>query len=825
MGMYRIGLATLFLLFYFFSEAQNQQQGENRPKGLSIGHLYGKLLDSKAKEEVPYASVALYRKDSLINGVLTKTNGEFSLENIPYGKFILKISFIGYKTIQQNVSIFPQNEEQDLGNIKLEPEQTTLKDVEVVAEKSSVEMGIDRKIFNVDKNIISKGGTAADVMKNIPSVTMDENGNPQLRQNNTTVYVDGRPTTLILDQIPADQIDKVEVITNPSAKFEASATGGIINIVMKNNLKPGYNGVITAGAGTNDHYNGTASINIKQKPIGISASYNYNTFKNPIKAYNYRTDLLNGTPTGYYYSDNNKTFQNTFNNGNLNFDYYMNNRNTLSLNNNFTTGYFNTKENQTSRTLNASDSILNKGTRTVSQVTHFYNVTSKLHWRKTFPKKGKELSADFNYNFSQGKNPNEYVTATYDGIGNLLVNNPLYQTNLGYRDNKTYTFQIDYMNPINDSTKIEWGARANYRPLIQSVDASYSKISSENYVTDSAQTNKYTIHDLVCAAYVNYSFRFKKINFMTGLRFENSYYDAKQTSLYSSANIGYNYPLTLQDVITKCLFPSVFISKKLSEKQEIQFNVSRKINRPGFRELMPYIFSSDARNIATGNPGLKPELITLAEINYNLILKKGNVFASIFMRNTQDPINQHVNVDPNNSLLLITKPQNDKSLTTIGMDNTIKNSFTKNFETTLNMNLFYSMIKLAGTTTQASGFYYTGKINFVYKFPKSISLQVSGNYESPAVFPQGKSKEVYFADCGLIKEFGKIFTLSFTVSDLFDTKGKGSYLITDTYIQNYWSRRETRYFKLTATYKFGKADATVFRKKPQRSDDSGGGDF
>ena len=822
--MQKLTVVLICLISFFAIKAQTPKDAANRHKAPAIGHLFGKLIESKTKEEVPFASVTLYWKDSLINGVLSKINGEFSLENIPDGKFTLKISFIGYKTIQQDVSVVPQNEEQDLGNIKLDPDQTTLKDVEITAEKSLVEIGIDRKIFNVDKNIVSKGGTAADVMKNIPSVTFDENGNPKLRQNNTTVYIDGRPISLTLDQIPADQIEKVEIITNPSAKFEASVTGGIINIVMKNNIKKGYNGIISLGAGTNDHYNGMTSLNIKQKSVGISASYNYNTFENPIKAYNNRTDLLNGNATGYYYSNNNKVFRNTFNNGSLNFNFYINNRNTISFNNNFTTGYFNTQESQTSRTLNGNDSLLSTGTRSVSQVTNFYNVTPKLHWRKRFPKKEKEWSVDLNYNFSQGKNPNEYVTTTYDGNGNLITNNPIYQTNLGHRDNKTYTFQTDYTNPLNDSTKIEWGARANYQPLLQSIDASYSNANSYNYVTDSTQTNKYNIHDFIGAAYVNYTFRLKKINFMTGLRFENSYYDAKQTSLYSSANIGYNYPLTVSDVISKCLFPSAFISKKLSDKKELQFNASRKINRPDFRQIMPYIFSSDARNITTGNPALKPEMITLVELNYNEILNKGNILCSIFMRNTQHPITQHITPDPNDSLILITKPQNDKNLNTIGVDNILKYSFIKNFETTMSVNLFYTIINLAGTNDQISGFYYTGKLNMAYKFMKGFSLQVSGNYESPAVSPRGKTKQVYFADLGLSKEFGKKFTLVFAANDIFDTKGKGSYIRTDTYIQEYWSRRETRYFKLTATYKFGKTDLPVLKKKTalQRNEDSSG---
>ena len=811
-----------------------QQSGGNPKKEArsfkmpAIGHIYGKIINSKTKETIPFASVAIFKKDSVIAGVFAGNNGEFSLENLPFGTFNFKITFIGFKTYQQTITISPQNEEQDMGNIKIETEEAVLNTVEVTGEKSASEMNIDRKVFNVDKDLTVKGGTATDVMKNIPSVTLDANGNAQLRQNAATIYIDGRPTTLTLDQIPADQIERVEVITNPSAKFEASTTGGIINIVMKSNNKPGYNGIITGGIGTNNHYNGMIALNFKQKPFGFQIVYNYNSFQNPVTAFTNRTNLFNGANVGYYNANDIEVFRNTMQVGTLNFDYYMNNRNTLSLSGNMVIGDFIIRDNQLFNSSNSSDVIQDNGSRVSNSMTHFENYTAKLHYRKTFPQKGKELTADINYNTTNLNSPSTYTTNTYINNSTIpLPDNPELQNNMGHNINQVYTFQADYVNPINDSTKLECGIRSNYKPSIQYLDVSLFNYSSDAYTPDPYLTSHYKIEDLVNAAYINYTTRIKKVNFALGLRFEDSYYKGILTNKNDSSFL-YSYPTGIQNLLNS-LFPSIFITRKLSEKQEVQFNVSRKINRPNYRQLMPFIMASDPKNYSIGNPSLAPEFITMAELNFNQILNKGNIFLTLFYRNTQNPLTNYVYASPSDSSILINTTINGKQSNTFGMDNTFKYTFFKGFEATLNMNLFYTFIDASYNNLNFSnqGFYYTGKLNFIYHLPQNFSLQLSGSYESPKIIPQGTAKEIYFADCGLSKDIKKFITLTLSVSDIFDTKGRGTYYSTDQYIQDTWNRKESRYVKFTAMIRFGKADASLFKKRsqPQQQNDSEGGFF
>jgi outer membrane receptor protein involved in Fe transport len=828
--MKKIKVVVFILLVYFTSsviaQQPDQKQGKREFKMPNLGRVYGRIIDSKTKEIVPFASVAIFKNDSVVAGNFAGNNGEFNLENLPFGKLTLKITFLGFKPLQQTIIITPQNEEQDLGDIKIEMEETLLKSVEVVAEKSAVEMSIDRKIFNVDKNIISKGGTATDVMKNIPSVTIDADGNAQLRQNGTTIYVDGRPTVLTLDQIPADQIDRVEIITNPSAKFEASASGGIINIVMKSNTKPGYNGIVTGGIGTNNRYNGMVALNIKQKPIGFSVTYNYNTFKNPVKGYTDRTNLLNNVPEGYYDLTDRNTLQNTFQAGTATLDYYINNHNTLSLSENIVVGDFNSQDVQLFNTSDASATILNNGNRTTNALTHFENYTTKLHHKKTFQKKGKELTADMNYSTSNAHSPSYFTTNTDAANTNTpLPDNPQLQNNFGHNVNQMFTAQADYVNPINDSTKLELGVRSNYKPSTQFLDVSQYNYISNNYVPNSYLTNHYNIEDLVNAAYINYSMRYKKINYMLGLRFEDSYYKGTLTNKNDSS-FHYSYPSNINN-LKNALFPSIFISKKFNTKQEIQFNISRKINRPNFRQLMPFIMASNPKNYTIGNPNLTPEFITMAELNFNQLLTKGNLFFTLFFRNTENPLTNYIYPLPADSSILVQTTINGKQSNTFGMDNTFKYTLFKGFEATWNMNLFYTFInaKYNNVNFSNQGFNYTTKLNLVYRLPKNYSLQLSGSYQSPKIIPQGTNKEIYFADCGLSKEIHKFITLTASVSDIFNTKGSGTNYVTDQYLQSQWGRRESRYVKFTAMIRFGKVDASLFKKRPpsQQPSDSDNG--
>ena len=455
---------SIFITSLCFSQGNNPMM--KAMKDLK-GRVYGKVIDSKTKKPVEFASVVVlwYNKDSILNGVLAKDNGEFNIENLPpMGGFRLKISQIGYKTSISKFFIqVPNKLEVDLGDMKLEPDEKLLGEVEVTTQKSSVNLSIDKRVYNVDKDLSVKGGTGVDVMKNVPGVTVDADGNAQLRNQSPIIFVDGRPSNLTLQQIPADQIDRVEIITNPSVKFDANATGGILNIIMKKNLKPGYNGMAMAYVGTGDRYGGMMNLNVKEGRWNISGMYSYNQQMNRTKGFTNRTQLdtaKNKTVTGYFNQENNTNFQNVFNFGRLGIDYNINIRNMISLNGMIVSGKIKSSDDQSFELLDKDKVSLLSAERVNEQFAKFYNYNAQLLYKKTYPKVGKELTADVSYNRTIADNG--FLFSTY------LPNFPVsLQNNKGTNYANQGVFQLDYVNPISETKKFEAGVKAYYKQTTQ----------------------------------------------------------------------------------------------------------------------------------------------------------------------------------------------------------------------------------------------------------------------------------------------------------------------------------------------------------------------
>ena len=785
------------------------------------GRVYGKIVDSKTKKPIEFASVVVlwYNKDSLLGGSLTQENGEFNIENLPpMGGFRLRATQIGFKTFETKFYLqLPAKLEVDLGDIKFEVDEKLLKEVEVVAEKNAVVMSIDKRTYNVDKDISIRGGTAADVMKNVPGVTMDADGNAQLRNQSPTIFVDGRPSNLTLVQIPADQIDRVEIITNPSVKFDANTTGGILNIIMKKNLKPGYNGMIMANAGTGDRYGGMVNLNVKEGKWNISSMYSYNQAINKTLGYTYRTQLdSTGNPSGYFNQNNQTNFTNAFNFGRLGIDYSINNRNTLSLNGMIMGGKFKTHDEQTYDILDKDAVRRLYGGRLNDQHAAFENYNAQLVYKKTFPKAGKEITVDGSYNHTDSHNGYLFTTTTHLDPDTITFPNS-YQNNVGGTKADQYVLQMDYVNPISETQKFEAGIKSFYKNSVTSNNTSNASGNQDVFVHDSIMSNNYVIDDMVNAAYVNYNDKlFWGITYQAGLRFEASYYKGSITD--KKQTFSYQYPSSSDDLL-KSLFPGIYFSKKLQKGDELQVNFSRKISRPNFFQLMPFIMFSDKQNIRIGNPQLKPEFKNVAELNYNKTYTKGSYLGSGYFRYEEQPITDVAYPSQFDPTVLVNTTVNGKSSIRYGMEHTFKYTFFKNLDATFNINAFY--IYINGTVVQgqpdvkAEGYAYNAKATFSYKFPKSLTLQVNGNYESPKILLLGASNEVYSMDVSLNKMIGTKWIINATLSDAFNTRRMGAHYSTPYYTQDLSRRRESRFVKLSITHLFGKMDASIFKRGKQ----------
>jgi ferric enterobactin receptor len=782
----------------------------------AIGRVYGKLIEANTKEPIAYASVAVYsmatKKDSIIGGALTLDNGDFSIEGLPLARVKVRFSFMGFKQKDQMVVLMPpDNVELDMGNVTMESTTQNLKEVTVKAEKSVMQMNIDRKVVNVDKNLVASGGTAEDVLKNVPSVTVDMEGKPSLRNAETTVYMDGRPTALTLNQIPADQIEQVEIITNPSAKFDANLTGGILNLVMKKNKKPGYNGMVSAGIGTSKQRNGMLSLNIKQSPIGISLMYNANQRGSFNKGYNNR-EYFNPVREQYYQQDNINDFTNLHQMGRLGLDYSINNRNTLSVGQMAGGGNFNVIGDQTFAGKNNANANLYSGTRHTDAINKFRHYTTNMTWKRTYPKKGEELVVDAQYQYSKSTNNSDFTTQNYLTNGNT-AGNPALQKNNGGGSGEHGQVQIDYTNPLTDSSKIEFGAKVFYRQAANFLNLNLFNYSDATYHRDAILSSNFLLDDMINALYVNYSNRYQGIGYQTGIRFEQSYFKGK--SLNDNTTFTYSYPSASGENFFKSLFPSLYLSKKLNENNEVQLNFSRKVRRAGHMEIMPFIMAADRKSYRIGNPLLKPEFINLAELNYNTQFGEGsNWLTTAYARFIEDPIIQFATIQGDTTRMSFI---NGDQSTVLGFDNSLRYVLNKNFDISLSANVFQVKIKTQDFSNE--GWSYSSKATLNWKLPKDFTVQLSGNYESERVMAQGKVLPIYFADLAVKKTFFKVASLTFSVSDIFDSRAMRQELyFANKYVQTSQMRRDVRFAKLTFSMPFGKPDASIFknRKKPQQ---------
>lgn len=821
--MKKILLHLTFLLLCFNATAQPPQGGMPPSAGgpkMNIGRLYGKIVDANTKEPLPYASVTAYMtigtRDSLLGGMLTLENGEFNITGLPFGAYKVKVAFVGYKDFMKMARVVPPNNvEQDLGDLALAGDSKVLGTVEVNAEKAGTQLSLEKRVFNVDKNITSTGGTAEDVLKNVPSVTVDMDGSAKLRDRGTTIYVDGKPTVMSLTQIPADQIESVEVISNPSAKYEAATSGGILNIVLKKNRKPGYNGIVSAGVGTQGRYNGMFSLNLREGRFNFTSFYNINASNNPAPGYAYRTNLNpDGSIANYFNQYTDTKFNTNFQIGRIGMDYSINNRNTLTVSGTRVGGKFNINSDQDYEFLNTSRDTIEYGNRLTQPRNTFNNTTVEGQWVKTFAKKDKSLTTLFNYGWGTGSNAAQWTTTGFDANDQVLLNYPELVNINGDNKNQQAVFQMDYVKPLNDSTKLEYGVRSFWSGRDQEYLFSPFDYEKNAYVQDSEFSQNNRITEMINAAYINFSSRFKnQITYQIGLRFEQSNLTG-DSKLDDRPDFGYDYPNKGKDILNT-LFPSIYIAKKLANNGELGVNFSRKIQRPNFMQIMPGIQNNDRQNIRIGNPSLQPEFINLAEINYNKIFGKHNWLSTIYTSietNSIKPLSLPSENDPS---VLVTTFVNGQNEVLYGFDNTLKLAFGKNMDILLNANVFNFSVNV--DTFSNTGWAGNGKVSLSYRLPASFSVQINGAYEGNRPQPQGDRKGIAYADFAIKKSFfNNIANITFNINDVFNTRREITFLELTQYEQESMRRRDTRFYRISIQIPFGKPDASIFKKRPER---------
>ncbi len=647
------------------------------------------------------------------------------------------------------------------------------------------------------------------------------------------IFIEGRPTTLSLDQIPADNIESVEVITNPSAKYDASGgNAGILNIILKKNRKSGYNGNLRAGIDKRGGINGGGDFSFRQGKFNVSASGMINQNKGRSTG---TTDQLNlyETPQTSIHQDNATRNNGGFAFGKVGFDYFMTNRTTLSLNGIKVHGNFKSTDVINSNIANGS--ALSLAARNANSERTFNANGLQFGMKHIFPRDGEELTVDGNY-FSGKNSGNTFYKSDSMDLSHVVYATDQ-QKQISFGNMKFFTAQTDYTRPLKNKGKVEAGLRVSVQQLVNDNQTYLQNDSTGVFQKLVSAGSNYSNTNNVYAAYTTFTNSIKNFGYQVGLRAESSNYTGELIS--SHQQFSNSYPLSL--------FPSVFLSQKLKKDQQLQLNYSRRINRPNFFQLIPFTDRNDPLNITRGNPDLVPEFTNSLEASYSKNFKKGNnLLLSVYYKSTNDLITRYQQKEYDAVLakeVLINSYINANSSYSVGSEITSVNTITKWWDVTTNVNFYNSKITTDSIASNQQALWsWFGKVNNNFKLPANFKLQLSANYQSKTNLPvssgergfgpgfgqsqsasQGYIKSFYSVDAALQKTFLKNKSLSATLSfsDIFRSRKQQQHSESDYFIQDVSRMRDPQMLRLNIAYRFGKIDMSLFKRKNMKGESEG----
>lgn len=809
-------LLGLVLLIPFFVVAQPQ----GRPQMEMV--MKGTVIDSLTERPVEYASIAVFsmRDSALVGGGITDTKGYFEIKLKHPGKYYLTIDFIGYeKAIISPVAMRPdQGPEKDLGKIFLAPSATSLDGVEIVADKPLVELSIDKKVVNVEQNLTTAGGTALEVLENVPGVEVDQDGNVSLRgSGNVTILIDGRPSTLagadsksVLEQIPASTIESVELITNPSAKYRPDGMVGIINIILKKRKGTGLNSLLSFSYGTWDRYSASYSMNYSTDKFNVYGSYNYRDDQHP----------GSGEGSFIYYNNDDYHFLNQdidMTRGNVGHsfkfggDWYISKNTSLG-------GSFGARlmggqdtENALSWYRNINDSITeayyNKAIEDESRI----NYDAGISFQHKFKKPGQKLNIDAYYSYSDDVdttfNRLNYLESDLETVISSDKNDWYYAIAPTLHD--IYNLKIDYVHPFNDSTKLEAGFDGSWTSMDMKSEYLDYDFSGQEYLFDSVRSNHFLFDEEIKAIYLNYSTKIKNWGLSLGVRGEMASTNARQKD--STDNIrDYN-----------SIYPTGALSYKFSKSQELMLTYSRRINRPRARSLDPFIDYSFYPNLRTGNPYLDPEYINSFELTYAKYSKRGTFMPSLFYKQVYDVMTRY-RINYGDSLFLMTW-ENYNSAISYGAELIYTYKLTPWWNTSISCSWYRVELDGSNVETDITGDSYgwNGRLNNQFRFKNNWEAQLSGFVRGPRFTGQANVRPFYMFDAAVKKSFfNKKLEVSLRARDLFNTAKFRIDFEDDSYEFHMKHQRSGTVLYLGLTWKL----SGDYKEKKQRGNGSNGMD-
>jgi outer membrane receptor for ferrienterochelin and colicins len=806
-------LTTLVLFVTVFTQAQERQE----PKKINIT---GTVIEKSSKQPLEYATVEFVnsKRPQVIFGGVTDSKGNFNVE-ITAGTYDVKIEFISFKPItykQKNLTA-----SSSLGIVSLEDDAVQLEGVTIRVEKSTVEIKLDKKVYNVGQDMLVKGGSVSDVLDNVPSVTVDVEGNVSLRGNeNVKILIDGRPSNAInvsdaLRLIPAESIDKVEVITNPSARYDAEGSGGIINIILKKGKNQGLNGVITASVSDPESYGISGNLNYK--------SENFNLFTT--QGYNYRTgpgnsltdsEYLNsdGSVRNYIDERRNNERQSEGYNGSFGAEWFI--APSVTWTNTFSYRKNNGENPETASFFNydANRNLTSVRNRLNTQDNNGENIDYSTNLIKKFKKDGHQLSIDA----STALNKDDDRTLIFDDF---------------YTDERTVSIQkrnynliqADYVLPLGEKSRFEAGYRGSFTKNYAEYQVDTLNVTTNEFDKNNFLSNDFEYKEKVNALYTQFGSKINKFSYLLGLRWEDSNIDVNQLTSNDFNNKKYND-----------FFPSAYLTYEISDMSSLSLSYSRRIQRPRGRMLNPFQNRSSDINIFQGNPDLDPSMTNAFDLGYMKRWQKFTLSTSMYLNKTDD-VTQFIRRESGDFVdgtpVILSGPINLATEYRFGFEFTLNYNPFKWWRLNSNFNFFrnetqgsYSYINFQDQEVNldldnvATSWF--ARVNSKISLPYGIDWQTNGTYNAPQTTAQGKSLGIISANLALSKDvFKDKGTLTLNVNDLFNSRKR----IYETNLPNLNSYSEMqwreRQITLSFTYRFNKKKN---EKERQPKRDNGGDD-
>lgn len=755
----------------------------------NTGVVSGKVLDKVTNTPISYASIEIKEGAKIINGEVTNERGDFSIKNLPLKSYTIEVQFIGYKKYISNIDFSDSKKTISL-KIILEEEATELKGVDIIKERSIIEQKIDRKVINIGKDLLSAGATASEIMNNIPSVSVDPQTNAiSLRGNsNVRILIDGKPTTIeasqLLQQIPSSSIKQIELITNPSAKYNPEGMSGIINIVLNKNSKIGFNGSINNGVtfGRTPKLNSSFDMNYKTGKLNMYGNYGLNTGKNSNHGFVKTTELGEENYQDFRFNNNNTSHL-----AKIGFDFYLNEKNTISF---YTTqNIFRGKgESKTAVDyLNPSESdVLQLFNNKNDNYTQTYN----LDYKKDFKKEGHSI--EFEVNYSNNDDVEDSFFVSPDATN--------YITNKG---NNTL-INLDYVNPLSETSKLELGMESR----IES--------TKNNFLKDGFYNSDFTYERNIYSAYATFSKQWGKWSAQAGTRFEKYFADAE------FKKIGEDNATFDDDLFT--LYPSGYINYSPSEANSFNFSVSRRVDRPSIGQVNPIREWSTPQVDSEGNPELFPQFTNSYEINYTRKTKIGSITSGFFYRRINDEITRTLFENPNNPEKLILSYSNLNDNDAFGVEVSGNLEFTKWYSANISFDAYNKKTKgvVEDEFVEVDVTIFNARINNTFKPSKNLRLQLFGMYRGEDLGIQFLRKPMWKIDFGssytVLKGSG---TITARYSDVFNTMNF-AFEGTKPKRQNGQFNWESQTVYLGFNYRFGTGKNKALQRKERDKNETEG---